>query len=137
MINNPVVYGGGGSRSITAVGHDKGLSTNDRKYIQFVMSEEDKELVLAQKSLSGAIVHGDFAYTDEIQHIYFYAGDGGEGTEAFVCYTNGSYAGGTMNSDVSVSGFSGGLLRISVVIFSDVVQFGNASEYYLFLDIKG
>lgn len=137
MIVNPVVYGGEGSRSITAVGHEVGLSTNDRKYIAFVMSEEDRELVLAQKSLSGAIVHGDFAYSNEIQHIYFYAGDGGEGTEAFVCFTNGFYTGGTMNSDVSVSGFSGGLLRISVVISSDAVHFGNASKYYLFLDIKG
>lgn len=137
MIANPVVYGGGGSRSITAVGHDVGVSTNDRKYISFVMSEEDRELVLAQKSLSGAIVHGDFAYTNEIQHIYFYAGDGGEGTEAFVCFTNGFYASGTMNSDVSVSEFNGGVLRISVVIHNDTVKFGTASEYYLFLDIKG
>lgn len=135
MIANPVVYGGEGSRSIAAVGSTVGLSTNDRKYIAFVMSEEDRELVLAQKSLSGAIVHGDFANWNEIQHIYFYADDGGEGTEAFVCYTSGSNASGTMNSDVSVSEFNG-VLRISVVIHSNVVQFGTASEYYLFLDIK-
>lgn len=137
MIVNPVVYGGRGSRSITAVGYEVGLSTSDRKYIQFVMSEEDRELVLAQKSLSGAIVHGDFAHTNEIQHIYFYADDGGEGTEAFVCFTNGFYAGGAMNSDVSVSEFGGGVLRISVVIRGYNVQFGTASKYYLFLDIKG
>ena len=136
MIVNPVVYGGGGSRSITAVGRETGLSTDNRKYIQFVMSEEDKELVLTQKSLSGAIVHGNYANRSEIQHIYFYADDGGEGTLAFVCYTNGFYAGGTIDANVSVSGFSGGLLRISVVI-SENVQVGTASEYYLFLDIKG
>lgn len=137
MIVNPVVYGGGGSRSITAVGYEVGLSTNNRKYIQFVMSEEDRELVLAQKSLSGAIVHGDFANTNEIQHIYFYAGDGGEGTEAFVCYTQGFNAAGTMNSDVSLSEFNGDVLRISVVIRDYNVRFGTASKYYLFLDIKG
>lgn len=137
MIVNPVVYGGRGSRSITAVGYGVGLSTNNRKYIQFVMSKEDRELVLAQKSLSGAIVHGDFSNRDEIQHIYFYADDGGEGTKAFVCYTDGLYASGTMNSAVSVSEFSGGVLRISVVVYSNSVQFGTASEYYLFLDIKG
>lgn len=137
MIVNPVVYGGGGSRSITAVGHGTGLSTNNRKYIQFRMSEEDRELVLAQKSLSGAIVHGDFSNSNEIQHIYFYADDGGEGTKAFVCYTDGLYASGTMNSAVSVSEFSGSVLRISVVVDSDFVRFGTASEYYLFLDIKG
>lgn len=101
------------------------------------MSEEDRELVLAQKSLSGAIVHGDFSNRNEIQHVYFYAGDGGEGTEAFVCYTDGLYAGGTMNANVSVSEFNGGVLRISVVIRNYDVQFGTASKYYLFLDIKG
>lgn len=137
MIVNPVVYGSRGSRSITAVGHQVGLSTNNSKYIKFIMSEEDRELVLAQKSLSGAIVHGDFPNRDEIQHIYFYADDRGKGTQAFVCYTNGLSAVGRMNSDVSVSEFRGGLLRISVVIYNDTVKFGTASEYYLFLDIKG
>lgn len=136
MIVNPVVYGSGGSRSITAVGNSVGTSVNDIKYIQFVVSEEDKKLVLAQKSLSGAIVHGDFSSQDEIQYVYFYPNDEGEGTESFVCYTSGLYVGGTMNADVSVSGFSGGLLRISVVIYSNVIRFGPASEYYLFLDIK-
>lgn len=135
MIANPVVYGSGGSRSITAVGNSVGMSTNGVNYIQFVVSEEDKKLVLAQKSLSGAIVHGDFANRNEIQHIYFYADDGGEGTEAFVCYTSGSYPSGTTTSDVSVSEFNG-VLRISVVIHGVFVQFGTASEYYLFLDIK-
>lgn len=136
MIANPVVYGSGGSRSITAVGNSVGMSANGVKYIQFVVSEEDKKLVLAQKSLSGAIVHGDFSNQNEIQCVYFYPDDGGEGTESFVCYTSGSYVGGTMSVDVSVSGFSGGLLRISIAIHSNVIGFGPASEYHLFLDIK-
>lgn len=136
MIVNPVVYGSGGSRSITAVGNSVGTSVNNIKYIQFVVSEEDKKLVLAQKSLYGAIVHGYFSNQNEIQCVYFYPNDEGEGTESFVCYTSGLYVGGTMHADVSASGFSGGLLRISVVIYSNAIEFGPASEYYLFLDIK-
>lgn len=138
MIVNPVVYGSGGSRSITAVGNSAGTSVNDIKYIQFVVSEEDKKLVLDQKSLSGAIVHGDISNNDEIQCVYLYPNDGGEGTESFVHYTSGLYVDGTMNADVSVSGFSGGLLRISVTIHRNRngIAFGPASKYYLFLDIK-